>query len=246
MSAFEPAVETERIIDFLKSKVAEKDVIIGISGGIDSSVVLKIASLAIPHSRIHPFFLPERETYESDHKDVEDLMSQDDIQYNTTFIDPIVDIYRRSLNLESRVALANLKSRIRMTILYYYSNAYDGIVLGTTNRTEYFTGYYTKFGDGACDLEPIMHLYKMQVKEIATFLDVPEHIISKPPTAGLWAGQTDESELGITYRDLDEVLKAMDSGNAEEGSENYRKVAELIRRSEHKRRPPYSMELSLE
>lgn len=246
MSFFDPAAETEKIIRFLQERVGGKHVIIGISGGIDSSVVLKISSLALKPESIHPFFLPEERTLQIDRTDVEELAKLSGVRYETKVIDPIVESFGTVLNSGSRTAMGNLKSRIRMTLLYFFSNMYDGLVLGTTNRTEHMTGYFTKYGDGGCDLEPIMHLYKTQVKEIAVHLGLPAHIINKPPTAGLWKDQTDEGELGISYRDLDLILQGMDSGIAPESDERVQIVNRLISESAHKRTLPESIEFERE
>lgn len=242
MGFFDPAAETDKIVEFLREFSGNRNVIIGVSGGIDSSVVMKLASIAFPRDRIYAFFLPETRTYEADSKDVGELSKSTGIAYRTLLIDPIVDSYIKVLNSDDKFALANLKARIRMTLLYYFSNIHNGIVLGTTNRSEYLTGYFTKFGDGACDVEPIMHLYKTQVREIAAYLGIPDNIISKPPSAGLWTGQTDEEELGISYSSLDAVLQKMDSGQPVDSPAEFQVVTELISRSEHKRNPPASME----
>ncbi len=243
MKFFDPTAETEKIVEFLKTEVGNRHAIIGISGGIDSSLVLKLASISLPGDRIHAFFLPEKRTPDADRKDVEELSVSTGIPYETIIIDPIVDSYRRATGNEDIRAIGNLKARIRMSLLYFYSNIYGGLVLGTTNRSEYMTGYFTKHGDGACDIEPIIHLYKTQEREIANRLGLPERIISKPPSAGLWSDQTDEEELGITYADLDSILQGIEEGNPVGKDNSVQIVRNLILQSEHKRIPPASIEI---
>ena len=120
-----------------------------------------------------------------------------------------------------------------MATLYYFANTLGYLVAGTDNRTESFTGYFTKYGDGGVDILPISHLLKTEVRMLAKELGIPQEIIDKPPSAGLWDGQTDEKEMGITYEQLDSILQN-NNFNGELG----RKVSEMIRKSEHKRRPP--------
>ncbi|WP_162509135.1 NAD(+) synthase [Thermogymnomonas acidicola] len=130
-----------------------------------------------------------------------------------------------------------------MVVLYYYANTDGGIVVGTTNRTEYLTGYYTKYGDGACDIEPIMHLYKHQVREMASYLGgVPRRIIEKKPTAGLWEGQTDEDELGITYDRLDRILEDLFDLRIGTLTEEHRRIRAMYEETKHKREMPRSLQ----
>ncbi|HIP57929.1 MAG TPA: NAD(+) synthase, partial [Archaeoglobus profundus] len=136
--------------------------------------------------------------------------------------------------------------RVRMTICYYYANSLGYLVAGTGNKSELMTGYFTKYGDGGVDFLPIGDLYKTEVFELAKYLGVPEKIIKKIPSAGLWAGQTDEDELGITYNKLDTILKGLEIGyspneickiyNVKE--EDVRRVIHLIESSKHKRELP--------
>ncbi|WP_456483812.1 NAD(+) synthase, partial [Methanopyrus kandleri] len=158
----------------------------------------------------------------------------------------------------SRKSDANLKPRVRMCVLYYFANELDGLVLGTGNRTEWLTGYFTLHGDGACDVAPIRHLYKTQVYVIAEYLGVPERIVEeKEPSARLWPGQTDEGELGIDYPTLDALLYALvDEGlkpreavdwleerGVKTTEEDAEKVLDLVRSSSFKRRPAPGLDL---
>ena len=129
------------------------------------------------------------------------------IEYTKIPIDSILDEYLSMTELEeSRLAVGNLKARIRMSIIYYYANANNYIVSGTGNRSEILIGYFTKHGDGACDIEPIGDLYKTDVYKLAEYLDIPSEVIDKPPRAGLWNNQTDEEEIGMSYDLLDQIL----------------------------------------
>ena len=109
---------------------------------------------------------------------------------------------------ESRYLLGNLMARIRMAVLYYHANRDQKIVCGTSNRSEYMLGYCTKFGDNAADLQPLLHLYKTEVYDYAQELGIPESIIKKAPSAGLWEGQSDEEEIGLSYAEIDNSLQA--------------------------------------
>ncbi len=134
----------------------------------------------------------------------------------------------------SRMAQANLKPRLRMTVLYYYANILGYLVVGTTNRSELTVGYFTKYGDGGSDIMPLAGLVKWQVRELASYLGVPRHVIEKAPTAGLWSGQTDEGEMGISYAKLDHYIL---TGEADDAVR--RRVDSLNRASQHKlARPP--------
>jgi NAD+ synthase len=137
------------------------------------------------------------------------------------------------------MALANLKPRLRMTALYYLAQSHNYLVAGTGNLSEIMVGYFTKYGDGGVDFEPLGELYKHEVRALARALGLPESIITRPPTAGLWPGQTDEAELGITYDELDAILAALargyDSGAPEE---TVARVWRMVEASAHKRATP--------
>jgi NAD+ synthase len=137
-----------------------------------------------------------------------------------------------------RLALANIKPRLRMTTLYYLANRYNGLVVGTGNKTELSIGYFTKYGDGGVDILPLGDLDKTTVRALARQLGVPEPVITKAPSAGLWEGQTDEGEIGITYEELDRALAAIAAGESDSlAPRTVERVASLAAASEHKRRP---------
>ncbi|HMM43809.1 MAG TPA: NAD(+) synthase, partial [Thermomicrobiales bacterium] len=139
----------------------------------------------------------------------------------------------------THLARANIKPRLRMIVLYYLANSLGRAVVGTGNRSELMVGYFTKYGDSGVDLLPLAGVYKHQVFDIAREIGVPQQIIDRPPSAGLWAGQTDESEMGVTYADLDRVLEAMATGTDSGVSPDVvARVERMVRGSEHKRRLP--------
>jgi NAD+ synthase len=125
-----------------------------------------------------------------------------------------------------------------MVILYYYANRDGLLVCGTSNRTEYLLGYCTKFGDNAADLQPIIHLYKTDIFEYAREIGIPERIIKKTPSAGLWAGQSDEAELGITYYEIDTALRALEKNGWNSTNPTEERVLALVKKSSHKRMNP--------
>ena len=136
---------------------------------------------------------------------------------------------------ESRYLLGNLMARIRMVVLYYHANRDNKIVCGTSNRSEYLLGYCTKFGDNAADVQPLLHLFKTEVYEYARELGVPESIIKKAPSAGLWEGQRDEEEIGLSYAEIDPALQALELQDWRAGTSIEEKVLALVKKNEHKR-----------
>jgi len=156
-------------------------------------------------------------------------------------LDPVFDAVKKALpsagfDAETeKLAQANLKPRLRMLTLYYLANRLGYLVVGSGNRSELEVGYFTKYGDGGVDILPLGNLLKSEVWELARYLGIPEEIISKPPSAGLWPGQTDEGELGISYEELDRYLM---SGEA--SAEVKQRIEALSRSSSHKRCPPPS------
>ena len=234
--------ELKKISHFITDKLAGKDAVVGVSGGVDSALVLSLLAKALPKEKIHAFFMPDSNTPKTDSDDVKKLSDALGIEIRTINIGTVSEAFRTLLSIEDRSAMGNVKSRTRMIILYYFANIHKGMVIGTTNRTEYLIGYYTKFGDGACDIEPIMHLYKHDVWDFASFMKVPESIIKKKPSAGLWDGQTDEDEIGISYSDLDKVLEDVFDLKIRSLTNKHKMVEEMHEKSEHKRKLPEFME----
>ena len=181
-------------------------VIVGISGGIDSAVVAALCKREFD-DKITGVIVP-CESLADDAIDAQILAKTFAIDCK---VSNITDAYVAMLNcfpetFDCKLARSNLKSRLRMSTLYYYANNMNCVVMGTTNRTEASIGYFTKYGDGGVDFEPIADLLKREVRELANYLGVPERIIIKPPSAGLWEGQTDEDEIGLTYDMMDNIL----------------------------------------
>ncbi|WP_099209562.1 NAD+ synthase [Thermococcus henrietii] len=239
----------EIITAFIREKVEEaraEGVVIGISGGIDSATTAYLAVKALGRERVLGLIMPYYQN-----RDVEDarlVCSSLGIECREINIKPIVDSFVSQLGFQpDRRSLGNIMARTRMVLLYAHANEKNRLVLGTSNRSEFLTGYFTKWGDGASDYAPLINLYKTEVWEVAKLIGVPERIIEKKPTAGLWEGQTDEDELGISYRLLDEILwrlvdllKDKEEIAEELGVpiERVEYVENLVKRSEHKRRLP--------
>jgi len=229
----------EAIREFLKEKIGNKFAVLGISSGIDSSLVLTLLAASIDKDKIKAIFMPDKYTKSDDYEDVKKLSKSTGIDIITVNIENILESYRTTLNSSDKRLEGNIRSRIRANILYYYANLLGGLVIGTTNRTEYLLGYYTKYGDGACDIEPIEGLYKTDVWNISSILKVPQSIIDKKPSAGLWEGQYDEDELNMNYREIDKTLANIFDYNKFNGE--YEKLIELYLKSMHKRELPKAM-----
>jgi NAD+ synthase len=133
--------------------------------------------------------------------------------------------------------MGNLMARTRMVVLYYHANREDRLVCGTSNRTEYLLGYTTKYGDNAADLQPILHLFKTEVRDLARDLSIPETIIRKTPSAGLWAGQSDEGELGFPYPVIDSALRSLEKNGWKSENDVEEKILSVVKKNSHKRLP---------
>jgi NAD+ synthase len=232
---------TETICNFIERYVNESGadgVVVGMSGGVDSSTVTFLCVRALGKERVLGLIMPETGiTREEDVIDAIDVAKELKIEYRVIEINEIVSIFRKKLGGDCKIAEANLKPRIRMIINYYHANMMNRLVAGTGNKSELMIGYFTKYGDGGVDFLPIGDLYKTEVFELARYLGVPEKIIKKKPSAGLWVGQTDEGEIGMSYAELDEILKAIERGEKWE-DEKFRKVEEMVKISQHKRESP--------
>ncbi|PIR75554.1 MAG: NAD(+) synthetase [Candidatus Magasanikbacteria bacterium CG_4_9_14_0_2_um_filter_42_11] len=231
----------EAILTFLRIQVKDKPVVIGLSGGIDSAVVAYLAVETLGKDNVHGFILPSSTNADEDATLATKVATSLGVSYETVSIEPILDAFKTSLHeLTTDHAIGNLKARIRMSILYTKANSIGGIVLGTGNKTECMIGYYTKYGDGGVDLLPIADLYKHDVRALAKELGVPQDIIEKKPTAGLWEGQYDEDEIGMSYDTLDAILEAIETNGDMSSfeSEKVTRVQHMIEISEHKRHMP--------
>lgn len=240
----------KKIIAFIKEqyeKARAEKAIVGLSGGIDSSVVATLTTKALGSNNVIALLLPSAYTSQNDIDDAKKIVNMLQVSMHYVNITNIVNAFKATLKVEDRIVLGNIMARIRMTILYSFANKFNGIVIGTGNKTELLVGYFTKYGDGGVDILPIGDLYKTDVRRIAVYLGIPKQIILKPPTAGLWPGQTDEGELGITYDLLDRILAALIELKMDKKAISHvlnidlktiEKVEKMVRLSEHKRNPP--------
>ena len=194
-------------------------IVVGLSGGIDSTLAAYLACEALGSDKVFGIVMPSVTTPTEDNIHGIEIAKRLGINYTQVAIDSILNEYLSVTGLdENTLAVGNLKARIRMSIIYYYANAKNYLVSGTGNKSEILIGYFTKHGDGACDMEPIGDLYKTDVYELARHMEVPAEIIDKPPRAGLWNNQTDEDEIGMDYDTLDRILylyTEKNNGNAE-------------------------------
>lgn len=228
----------EIITTWMTSKVKEankKGVVIGLSGGLDSAVVAILAKIAFDNNILcinMPCWSNPQDKY-----DAETLSEEFDLPFKVIELDDAYEDIRFKLKNDTdkvtKVMEGNIKARLRMTTLYLYAQLNDYLVLGTTNKSEYNIGYGTKWGDSACDLLPIADIYKTDLYDIARALEIPEEILTKKPSAGLWKGQTDEDELGFSYEVLDHYLKTEEI----EDKEIQKKIDRMIISTEHKREP---------
>jgi NAD+ synthase len=228
----------DRIADWIAAHVRAAGLtgsVVGLSGGIDSAVVSGLCVRALGAEQVLGVIMP----CHSGPRDAADaaLAARTwGMTPETYDLSAIHDAYRQLLPPGSDLADANLKPRLRMITLYHRANTLGRLVVGTGNKSELLVGYYTKYGDGGVDLLPIAGLYKHQVRELARELGVPDELIQKPPSAGLWEGQTDEAEMGMSYAQLDTALDAIER-DATESIEPHilERVQTMIRGSEHKR-----------
>lgn len=251
---FDSNIFIENVCEFIKEKVQNANcngVILGLSGGIDSAVVAYLAVKALGTSNVRGYILPSKTTSEQDLTDAKLVQKELGIGGGLICIEDFYNDFLKRCNVDdlpesnNNLASANVKPRLRMTILYYYAAIYHCLVVGTGNKTELNVGYFTKYGDGGVDLLPIGDLYKEEVVQVAKELGVPDSIIEKPPTAGLLPNQTDETELGMTYPVLDRLLYLYldEHCNAEEISDKLdlnisevNRILKLNEISEHKRK----------
>lgn len=224
---------------WIKEKVEEggaEGIVLGLSGGVDSALTAALAKKALG-DKVLGLLMP----CHSDPTDLEHArLVADKFGLETEYVDlgPVFDSLMASLPQGSDIAVANLKPRLRMATLYYFANSRNYLVAGTSNKSEFTIGYSTKYGDGGVDILPLGDLLKSQVRELAGELGVPEAIITKPPSAGLWPGQTDEGEMGITYDELDRTITAIEKGDTRGCNEaTLKRVKAMMAASEHKRRP---------
>jgi NAD+ synthase len=282
MTNFNPPVELERIVNFIKNTIREynfKGAVIGVSGGIDSAVVLALLVRALENDKIKALILPERDSSKNSIEDAKAVCKYFKVNYEIISITGVLramgvyrlfppalfipekikidyakrrwqrypDPYVMDLKNEGDklflkgIAYYRAKHRARMCKLYFEAEKLGYCVVGTTNKTELALGLYVKWGDDSVDIEPIKHLYKTQVYELAKYLRVPEKIIQKPPTPDLVPGVTDEEAFGLTYPEIDEILMKLDSGE-EINTEKARRVKELMKLAKYRELKSFGIE----
>lgn len=231
-----------KISNWIKQKVLEansRGCVLGISGGLDSAVTALLCQRAFPRNTL-ALILPSH-SQQADLQSARDFAKKFSIDCREIDLTEIFDAFYLALEgkdykNEKDISIANLKPRLRMAALYYFANKFNYLVVGTGNKSELRMGYFTKYGDGGVDILPLGDLLKTEVRSLAVELKIPGEIIDKPPSAGLWPGQTDEGEMGISYAELDKIFSGKLEGIAKD-------KIELVKRKEllsrHKRELPH-------
>lgn len=231
---------TEELVSWIREKVlagSGQGVVVGMSGGLDSSVLAVLCHYAFPKNMLGVIMPCQSQQQDKEHAQL--VAGKFSIPTKEVVLDDIFTTMLQALPdckatpTASQLAQANLKARLRMLTLYYIANQLKYMVAGASNKSELSIGYFTKYGDGGVDIMPLGNLVKVQVKELARFLGIPKPIIDKPPSAGLWDGQTDESEMGFSYDELDRYLLT-----GEAPIELKTKIEAMIAVSDHKRSLP--------
>jgi len=225
-----------------------KGVVLGLSGGIDSAVTAGLSVRAVGKENVIAIGLP----IESSPEDLEDAKLVANHLGIKLYIADLTEAFKEFLKVNpvegtpDDMAVANIKPRLRMTMIYFLGQTLEGyIVGGTGNRPECAIGYFTKYGDGGVDIEPIGNLYKREVREVARVLGIPDKIINKKASAGLWEGQTDEGEIGLSYDTIDEILYRMDYNLEfyDLNEADIEKVKRMMKSAEHKLNVPPMFEV---
>jgi NAD+ synthase len=231
--------------------------VLGLSGGIDSTLTAHLAVEALGADRLHGLVMPSEVNAPDNMSDAERVADDLGIEYDVVDITPVFDAFVEAFPEATatdridtdplRTAAGNVRVRIRAVLNYFVANAENRVVLGTGNRSEALTGYYTKYGDQAVDCNPIGNLYKQQVRQLAAHVGVDADLVSKTPSAEMWSGQTDEAELGLGYDTLDAILAVHVDGPLSKSAtvrhldvapERVDHVVDLYERSAHKRAMP--------
>lgn len=206
-----PEQTANTIVKFLQQTFREQNktcAVIAVSGGIDSALSLALLAQALPANQITTLFLPYGDQSTDDAEQMAEFLNIPKENRRKLNIQPIVDAVETQLILgdQDHHRKGNIMARARMILIYDTAKELDALVCGTENKSEHFLGYYTRFGDAASDIEPIAHLYKTNVRQMAEYLAFPPQFLAKAPSAGLWHDQTDESEMGFSYEVADQVL----------------------------------------
>ncbi|NJD77479.1 MAG: NAD+ synthase [Candidatus Methanoperedens sp.] len=247
----------DKIVAFIRSKVHEagaSGAVIGLSGGIDSALTAYLTVEAVGAENVLGLMLPDKGiTTGQDIGDAMEVVEELGIAHRIIEISGILHSFSSAImdfDKKSLLANGNLKARTRMCILYYHANLMHRMVVGTGNKTELLLGYFTKYGDGGVDIEPIGGLYKTQVRGLASHMGLPAGIIEKVPTAGLWPGQTDEAELGVSYDTADRILSMLVDEKKDVTAAKkifppaqVDRLVSLLCANAHKRMPPEAAEI---
>lgn len=250
-----PAIQTTSEVALIKAfikrtlhKTNHENVIIAVSGGIDSATSLNLLYKALPKKNIFVVHLYYFEKSIEQFREVIDPLSLPEENILLYSIKDIVDATVQNVSAENdSIRTGNIMARIRMIHVFDLAKKHKALVCGTENRSEYHLGYFTRFGDAASDFELINHLYKTQVRQLASYLRVPQSIIDAAPSAGLWEGQTDEQEMGFSYEEADPVLYLYFDKNKpieeikQEGFINADTIIEAAKRNSFKHKVPYVM-----
>ena len=226
--------EIEKFLKEYLEEARSDKYILGVSGGVDSSLCAAILKSAVGRDKVHCLILPIN-SIPADTEDGLTLVKDLDLPYDVIDASEAFNAYvkefkNKGIELD-KSTLGNLKARMRMSILYAVAQKERGLVIGTDNADERYVGYFTKHGDGACDILPIAHLIKGEVVEACKLYGLRDSLAERVPTAGLYEGQTDEKEMGVTYKDLDAFLLGADIPEAPKSRIDY-----LHKISEHKRK----------
>ena len=256
--ALDLPLATTRIKRFIKDymeKTKAKGIVIGLSGGIDSSTTAAVTSLAIGGDKISALNISEEENYNTtDIRHAKIVAKKFRFKLETIDISPILKAYYKTLPIydeDDKLSRGNIKARTRMVCLYYYANHLGKIVCGSSDKSETMIGYFTKWGDVAADISPLMDLYKTQVRQLAAYIGLPKEIIAKPPSPQLWPGQTAENELGVKYEALDLILLGLENFMSPEDiaqqlelpTKLVQNIKDMWLAREHKRRLPLTIKL---
>lgn len=250
----DPQAEVAKVMSFLNdvfAKHGKQQALVAVSGGIDSSLTLTLLAQSLPNNGVFPVMLPYGQQDTTDAQAICEFNNIPQKNIHSINIQPMVDAIAEQLNIgDDHIRKGNVMARVRMITLYDLAKQLDALVCGTENRSEMYLGYFTRFGDEASDIEPIHHLYKTQIRQLAQHLQLPSAIQTKTPSAGLWEGQTDEQEYGFSYEQADLVLEQYfdfhkrESEMSIEGvdAQTIAKVIQFVEKNWFKHLVPYTLE----
>lgn len=223
-----------KIVKWIQNEVINANasgVIVGVSGGIDSALVAYLAKKAFPDNSL-ALLIPINKNRSFDLDDGIELVKKLNLKYEILNLEDDFNKLKSKINIDNNLINGNIQSRLRMLSIYAFAQKNNYLVLGTDNKAEYNLGYFTKYGDGGCDLLPIVHLYKSEVFDYAKKIGIPKNIIEKQPSAGFWDNQYDEKELGFSYNDYELFCK-----NKLNDINLINKIQKQIKKTNHKRKP---------